>query len=74
MTSETIGNIWTITILCGLKDNESACNAGDLGLSPWVRKISWRRKWMATYANIFAWRISWKEEPGGLQSIGLQRV
>ena len=27
---------------------------------------------MATYSNIFAWRTAWTEEPGGLQSIGLQ--
>ena len=26
----------------------------------------------ATYSNILAWRITWTEEPGGLQSIGLQ--
>ena len=31
-------------------------------------------KEMATHSNIPAWRISWKEEPGGLQSIGSQRV
>ena len=29
---------------------------------------------MATHSNILAWRISWTEEPGGLQSMGLQRV
>ena len=29
---------------------------------------------MATYSNILAWEIPWTEEPGGLQSIGLQRV
>ena len=29
---------------------------------------------MATYPSILAWRIPWTEEPGGLQSIGLQRV
>ena len=29
---------------------------------------------MATYFSIFAWRIPWTEEPGGLQSIGSQRV
>ena len=27
---------------------------------------------MATHSSIFAWRISWTEEPGGLQSLGLQ--
>ena len=29
---------------------------------------------MATHSSILAWRIPWREEPGGLQSIGLQRV
>ena len=29
---------------------------------------------MATLSSILAWRIPWTEEPGGLQSIGLQRV
>ena len=29
---------------------------------------------MATHSSILAWRISWIEEPGGLQSIELQRV
>ena len=29
---------------------------------------------MATHASIFAWGISWTEEPGGLQSLGSQRV
>ena len=31
-------------------------------------------KGMATLSSILAWRISWTEEPGGLQSMGLQRV
>ena len=26
------------------------------------------------YSSILAWRIPWTEEPGGLQSMGLQRV
>ena len=29
---------------------------------------------MATHSSIFAWRIPWTEEPGGLQSMGLQRL
>ena len=29
---------------------------------------------MATHSSILAWRISWTEKPGRLQSIGLQRV
>ena len=31
-------------------------------------------KGTATYSSIFAWRIPWTEEPGRLQSMGLQRV
>ena len=29
---------------------------------------------MATHSSIIAWKIPWTEEPGGLQSIELQRV
>ena len=29
---------------------------------------------MATHSSILAWKISWAEEPGGLQSMGSQRV
>ena len=29
---------------------------------------------MATHSSIFAWRVPWTGEPGGLQSMGLQRV
>ena len=31
-------------------------------------------KGMASHSNILAWRIPWTEEPGGLQSMGSQRV
>ena len=29
---------------------------------------------LATHSSVLAWRIPWTEEPGGLQSMGLQRV
>ena len=32
------------------------------------------KKEMATHSSNLAWKISWTEEPGGLQSKGLQRV
>ena len=32
------------------------------------------KKGMATHSSILAWRIPWKDEPGGLQSMGSQRV
>ena len=31
-------------------------------------------KEMATHSSILSWKISWTEEPGGLQSMGSQRV
>ena len=31
-------------------------------------------KEMATHSSTLAWRIPWREEPGGLQSMGSQRV
>ena len=42
-----------------------------------VRFLSWEdpvEKEMATHSSILAWRIPWTEKPGGLQSIGSQRV
>ena len=41
----------------------------------WVRSLGWEdslEKGMATHSSIFAWRIPWTEEPGGLQSMGTQ--
>ena len=32
----------------------------------------WSKEWQ--YSSILAWKIPWKEEPGRLQSMGLQRV
>ena len=42
-----------------------------------VWSLGWEdplEKEMATHSIILAWRIPWTEEPGGLQSIGSQRV
>jgi len=43
----------------------------------WVWSLGWEdplEEEMATHSSIFAWEIPWTEEPGGLQSIGSQRV
>ena len=43
----------------------------------WVQFPGWEDplgKGMVTDPSIFAWRIPWTEKPGGLQSMGLQRV
>ena len=42
-----------------------------------VLSLGWEdplEKEMATHSSILAWRIPWTEEPGGPQSMGLQRV
>ena len=44
------------------------------GLDSWVRKIPWRRKRQCSPVCILIWKIPWKEEPGGSQSIGSQRI
>ena len=46
-------------------------NAGDLGSVPGMGRSP--REGMATHSSILAWRISWTEEPGGLQSMGSQK-
>ena len=43
----------------------------------WIQSLGQEdplEKEMATHSSILAWRIPWTEEPGGLQSMGLQRV
>ena len=58
--------------LGGSHGKESACNVGDpvqsLGGEDPVEKGQ------ATHFSILAWKISWTEEPAGLQSLGSQRV
>ena len=43
----------------------------------WVRSLGREdplEKGMATHSSILAWRVTWTEEPGGLQLMRLQRV
>ena len=43
----------------------------------WVQSLGWKgplEKEMATHSSILAWRIPWTVEPGGLPSMGWQRV
>ena len=43
----------------------------------WVQSLGWEdplEKEMAPHSSILAWKISWTEEPGELQSLGSQRV
>ena len=43
----------------------------------WFRSLGWEdplEEGLAAHSSILAWRIPWTEEPGGLQSMGSQRV
>ena len=43
----------------------------------WIRSLGWKdplEEGVTTHSSIIVWRISWIKEPGGLQSMGLQRV
>ena len=48
----------------GSDGKESACNAGDLGLTPGSEKSL--EKGMETHSGILAWIIPWTEKPSGL--------
>ena len=47
-------------------------NAGDTGSIPESRRSP--EEEMATHSSVVAWEIPWTEEPGGLQSMGSQKV
>ena len=56
----------------GSDGKDSSCNA-----ETWVQSLGWDdplEEGMATHSTILAWRIPKTEDPGGLQSMGLQRV
>ena len=54
----------------GSDGKESACNEGDMGDLGWEDPLEKR---MTTHSSILAWRVPWTEEPGGLESMELQR-
>ena len=56
----------------GLDGKASACNLGDLGAIPGLGRSPGEE--MAIHSSTLAWKIPWTEEPGGLQSVGSQRV
>ena len=69
-----------VTFHCGLpkwlSGKESTCQCKRCRrhrLDPWSEKIPWRRKWQPS-PIFLPGKIPWTEEPGKLQSIGLQRA
>ena len=55
----------------GSEGKVSVCNVEDLGSIPGFGRSPGE---MATHSGTLAWKVPWKEEPGRLQSTGLQRV
>ena len=64
------GSYWSLP--GGSDSKASACNVGDPGLTPGSGRSL--EKEMATHSSTLAWKIPRTEEPGGLQSMGSQRV
>ena len=62
----------------GSDREESAHSAGDLGSIPGSGRSLGQyiplEKGMATHSSVLAWKIPWTEDPGGLYSMGSQRV
>ena len=56
----------------GSVGKESACNARDRGSIPGLGRSPGEGN--DNPLVVLAWRIPWREEPGGLQSMGSQRV
>ena len=74
LNGETLGrfehcSVVTWDLPVGSNDKESACNMGDLGLIPQSPG-----DWDGNSLQCSCWRIQGTEEPGGLYSLGLQRV
>ena len=57
----------------GSDGKESVCNVGDLGPIPGFGRFPWTRAWQSTLV-FWPGEGPWAEEPGGLQSVGSQRV
>ena len=49
-----------------------SASTGDVDLIPGLGRCPGKE--VGTHSSILVWEISWTEEPGGLQSMGLQRV
>ena len=72
---ELQGHMVTLGFPGGTSGKESTCQCRRCkrhGFSPWLGRSL--EKEMAVHSSILTWEIPWIEEPGGLQSLGSQRV
>ena len=67
-----IYTIYSMDCPGGSGSKTSACNVGHLGSIP--GSGSTLEKEMTTHSSTLAWKTPWMVEPGGLQSMGSQRV
>ena len=63
--------VYTASLVAQTIKNLLAMQATQFSFLGWEDSL---QKGMATHSSILAWRIPWPEEPGGLQSMGSQRV
>ena len=56
----------------GTNGKEFPCTVGDLGSIPGLGRSPGEGN--GNYSSILAWRIPWTREPGGLQSMGSEKV
>ena len=76
LACSSISSLSYISFSGGASGKEPACQCKRCkrqGFDPWVGKIPWRRSWQPTPVFLPG-ESPWTEEPGGLQSIGLQRI
>ena len=56
-----------------LSGKDSTCHCRRRWFDPWVRKCPLEAS-MIIHSSILVWKTQWTEKPGGLQSMGSQRV
>ena len=67
--------LWYVELPRWWSGKEFACHCRRCQI--WVQSLGWEdslEKEMSTYSSILAWKISWTEEPGRLQSLGSKKV
>ena len=70
------GIYWVPPLACGTSLVAQTVKHPPTMWETWVQSLGWDdllEKEMATHSSILAWKIPWMEEPGRLQSMGLQR-
>ena len=66
----SVGELWASLVAQTVKNLPSMQET-------WVRSLGWEdplEKGMATHSSVLTWRLPWTVGPGGLQSMGWQRV